>query len=215
MQETEDKNKYVFDGNKYKTDDLMISSLERCCSCTNNRGEDCDFKHVTSYDGDIPPNQEEPYNHPENCENIKSNRQSPPDIITGTCIRNLEKSYINSLSPSCLAYVGDSVYELYTRSFFVCNSKMKINRLHDAVVSFVSCRGQTQAYKAISDFLSDDEKDLFRRGRNAKSSVPRNADVYEYRTATGLECLLGYLFLSRDYCRLGKIMDLILNIREK
>lgn len=124
---------------------------------------------------------------------------------------NLEQDYIKKLSPTCLAYVGDSVYELYTRVFFAGCGKMKLKNMHNAVVSFVSCRGQTKAYELICSLLSEDEADLFRRGRNTKSSVPRNADVYEYRCATGLECLLGYLFLSRNYLRLNQIMQLILS----
>lgn len=124
---------------------------------------------------------------------------------------SIEQDYIKNLSPTCLAYVGDGVYELYTRVFFARCGKMKLKNLHEAVVSFVSCHGQTEAYGLISDLLTEEEQDLFRRGRNSKSSVPRNADVYEYRCATGLECLLGYLFLSGSYSRLGRIMSVILS----
>ena len=85
----------------------------------------------------------------------------------------------------------------------------KIDKLHDLSAEIVSATFQADAYKKIEKYLTDDEKDIFRRGRNAKSHAPRVATVAEYHASTGFEALLGELFLNKKFARLDEICELV------
>ena len=121
-------------------------------------------------------------------------------------ITNDEK---RSLSPLVTAYIGDAYFHLYVRTRLLQKTK-KIDKLHDLSAEIVSASFQADAYKKIEKFLTDDEKDIFRRGRNAKSHAPRVATVAEYHTSTGFEALLGELFLNKKFARLEEICELVL-----
>ena len=107
-----------------------------------------------------------------------------------------------------LAYIGDAVYELYVRSRIVNEyPDMPPAKLHITAIKFVKASAQAEIIKDIFDNLSEREQAVFKRGRNAKShTVPKNADVTDYRYATGFETLIGYLYLSGDEKRLEDIM---------
>ncbi|MBR1805952.1 MAG: ribonuclease III, partial [Selenomonadaceae bacterium] len=83
-----------------------------------------------------------------------------------------------------------------------------VTRLHELSAQIVSATAQAKTYHALENFLSDDERDIFRRGRNAKSHAPRKATVAEYHASTGFEALLGELFLRRNLARLDEICEL-------
>lgn len=112
------------------------------------------------------------------------------------------------LSPLVLAYVGDAVYELYIRTKLAALSP-KVHELHGAAVKYVQAAGQAAILHEWEPILTEEEKDVVRRGRNAKGGVPRHADALEYRYSTGFEALLGYLFLSGQKQRLKELMDRI------
>lgn len=114
-----------------------------------------------------------------------------------------------SLSPLVTAYIGDAYFHLYVRTRLLQKTK-KIDKLHDLSAEIVSATFQADAYKKIEKFLTDDEKDIFRRGRNAKSHAPRVATVAEYHASTGFEALLGELFLNKKFTRLDEICELAL-----
>ena len=120
-------------------------------------------------------------------------------------ITNDEK---RSLSPLVTAYIGDAYFHLYVRTRLLQKTK-KIDKLHDLSAEIVSASFQADAYKKIEKFLTDDEKDIFRRGRNAKSHAPRVASVAEYHASTGFEALLGELFLNKKFARLEEICELV------
>ena len=116
---------------------------------------------------------------------------------------------IQTLSPLVLAYIGDAYFHLYVRTRLLQITK-KIDKLHDLSAQIVSATFQADAYKKIEKYLTDDEKDIFRRGRNAKSHAPRVATVAEYHASTGFEALLGELFLKNNLARLDEICELVL-----
>jgi len=106
-----------------------------------------------------------------------------------------------------LAYIGDAVYELSVREFLVRQGLVKVNRLHRAAVKYVRAGAQAKALFALEDKLSEEEAEVVRRGRNAKSgSPPKGADVLEYRHATALEALIGYLYLQGRRQRVQEII---------
>lgn len=118
--------------------------------------------------------------------------------------QNIEdKKDANLISPVVLAYMGDSVYEIYIRKHVLLNNiNFKVNDIHKAVVGYVRASAQAKALNAIMDDLTEDELKIFKRGRNQKTGVPKNANVGEYRIATGFEALLGYLYIKNQDERL-------------
>lgn len=115
-----------------------------------------------------------------------------------------------------LAYVGDAVYELAVRGHLVNTGLVRVNRLHGEAVKYVNAGAQARILKALEGSLTEEEAAVVRRGRNAKSPhTPRGAGVIEYRHATALESLIGYLYLKGDTARLSEIMDMALKTVEK
>ncbi|GAB6158615.1 ribonuclease III domain-containing protein [Desulfotomaculum varum] len=111
-----------------------------------------------------------------------------------------------------LAYLGDAVYELAVRRFLIAQGVTKVNRLHREAVKYVRAGAQARALFALEDKLSEQELAVIRRGRNAKSGVPpKGADVVEYRHATALEALLGYLYLQGNGERINEIIGLAID----
>ena len=99
-----------------------------------------------------------------------------------------------------LAYLGDTIYDLYARTYLAFGTAGPVHALHVESTKLVCAKGQAEAFFRVEPLLDEDEKAAFRRGRNAHSAtVPKNANVQDYRIATGFEALLGYLYcLGRD-----------------
>ena len=116
---------------------------------------------------------------------------------------------IRELSPLVTAYIGDAYFHLYVRTRLLQITK-KIDKLHNLSAEIVSATFQADAYKKIEKYLTEKEKDIFRRGRNAKSHAPRVATIQEYHASTGFEALLGELFLTNKIERLDEICELAL-----
>ncbi|MBQ9914869.1 MAG: Mini-ribonuclease 3 [Clostridia bacterium] len=111
-------------------------------------------------------------------------------------------------SPLALAFIGDAVYESFIRTKILLKANMSANKLHKEAVKFVKASAQSKAMTALLASLSEEETEIFKRGRNAHSaSVPKNADVTEYRIATGFEALIGYVYLMGDSSRLTYLME--------
>ncbi len=110
-------------------------------------------------------------------------------------------------SPLALAFIGDAVYEVFVRARVLAEANTSANTLHKKAIAYVKAAAQARAAKALLDILTEDELAAFKRGRNAKSAtVPKNADLTDYRYATGLEALFGYLYLSGESERLNELM---------
>ena len=111
-------------------------------------------------------------------------------------------------SPLALAFVGDAVYETFIRTKVLLKANTSANKLHRSAVNFVRAGAQSLAMQSLLPLLTEEEAEIFKRGRNAHSaSVPKNADVTEYRIATGFEALLGYVYLIGDSLRLNRLME--------
>ena len=113
------------------------------------------------------------------------------------------------LSPLVLAFLGDAVFELLVREKLVEGGNLPVNVLHRKAVHYVCAGAQSEGYSAIEGMLTEEEKAVFKRGRNTKSGVPKNADPASYRTATGLEALFGYLYASGQEDRYRLLFSVI------
>lgn len=106
-------------------------------------------------------------------------------------------------SPLVLAYIGDAVYEVIIRTKVINRGSMQVNKMHKKTASLVNAKTQADLIKAIEEELTGEEKAVYKRGRNAKSAtVAKHATVVDYRMATGLEALVGYLYLTEQYDRM-------------
>lgn len=111
------------------------------------------------------------------------------------------------LNPLVLAYVGDAYYHLYVRTRLLNFEQSHVHLLNDFSMQIVSATFQVQAYEAIKDELTETEKYIFKRGKNAKSHAPRVASVHDYHISTGFEAVLGYLYLSDQQQRLDYLCE--------
>ena len=119
----------------------------------------------------------------------------------------MEELDVNQISPLVWAYIGDSVYEQYVRNYLVTNTKYKPHKLHIESIKYVKASAQCEALKKIEEKLTDEEKDIVRRGRNTQNHhVAKNSNVIEYAYATAFEALIGYLYLSKQDERLEEIL---------
>lgn len=121
----------------------------------------------------------------------------------------IKQGDVNLFSPLVLAYVGDAVHELYIRTLLLSQGNAPVHKLHKRSIAFVKAKAQSDTIHKLMEILTPEEQDIVRRGRNAKSgTIPKNADVTEYKYATGFETLLGYLYLKGDYMRLLELLKL-------
>ncbi len=113
------------------------------------------------------------------------------------------------LPPLVLAYIGDACFELYVRERIVREgADLPPQKLHQLTTNYVKASSQSDMVHGIWDGLKEEERIMVKRGRNAKSgTIPKHADIIQYRYATGFETLIGYLFLKDDRRRLLDILD--------
>lgn len=122
-----------------------------------------------------------------------------------------KEDVMRQYSPLALAYLGDGVYELYVRNHVLSMGNRQNHKLHEKSKHFVSCEAQQAFLEKILPDLSEDEQEIVRRGRNAKShSKPRHADPGTYHAATGFEALWGYLYLAGEQKRLEELFERII-----
>lgn len=106
---------------------------------------------------------------------------------------------IRTYSPLTLAYIGDAVYDLVIRSVLVNRGNTAVNNLHKKASAIVKAPAQAAVAAAIMEELTEEEKDIYRRGRNSKPHTKaKNASTMEYLEATGLEAVIGFLYLKGD-----------------
>ena len=119
--------------------------------------------------------------------------------------RNLDLKTVN---PLVLAHIGDAYFSLFVRQKIISFGEIKINDLHKISAEMVSAASQKTAYEFLEqNILTEEEKEIFRRGRNAKSHLKKNATVAVYHASTGFEALLGFYFLSGEKERLEEIVE--------
>lgn len=114
---------------------------------------------------------------------------------------------LREVSPSVLAYIGDAVYELYSRCHVSGKSSAASGTMHRKTIKYVSAQAQSAAVKALEPKLNDTELSFFKRGRNSHpASVSKNATPADYMNATGFETLIGYLYLDNQTERLDELI---------
>ncbi|MDU2197119.1 MAG: Mini-ribonuclease 3 [Peptostreptococcaceae bacterium] len=128
----------------------------------------------------------------------------------------MDRSELLTISPLVLAYLGDTVYESYVREYLIKkNINKKVNDLHKSAIKYVNAKAQATVIHAIEDELTEDEERIYKRGRNQKSHTsPKNADIIDYKHATGFEALIGYLHLNNESDRLNYIISKGIDIIE-
>jgi len=122
---------------------------------------------------------------------------------------NRPEEEINLLSPLTWAYIGDCVYELYIRTNLINKTNFKPHKLHIETIKHVKAKSQAELLNKIQEHLTDEEKDVVRRARNAENHhLPKNSNVQEYMYATAFEALIGYLYLTKRFKRLKEVLGL-------
>lgn len=121
-----------------------------------------------------------------------------------------DEQEVNLMPPLTWAYVGDCVYELYIRTKLVEETKLKPHQLHIKSIQYVKAKAQAEILQNIYEELTEKEKEIVRRGRNAENHhLPKNANVQDYMYATAFEALIGYLYLTKQNDRLKEILNKI------
>lgn len=124
----------------------------------------------------------------------------------------IDENSLKEYSAVVLAYIGDAVFELMARTHIVVAGNRKVRDIHLDTVALVKAESQARVLRQIYDDLSREEQEIVRRGRNAKSTPPRNADRGDYMMSTGFEALLGYLYLKGEDERLMYLINLALEV---
>lgn len=129
----------------------------------------------------------------------------------------MDKTELITMSPLVLAYLGDTVYESYIREHLIRqNINRKVNNLHKLAIQYSKAQAQATIIHELQDELTEEEMRIFKRGRNQKPHTsPKNADIIDYKCATGFEALIGYLYLSEDQERLEYIVQKSIQIIER
>lgn len=129
----------------------------------------------------------------------------------------MSRSYLtereaNTYSPLSLAFLGDSVYDTLVRDLLLRQANMPVSRLHSAKIKLVCAEYQSDAYGVLEEIITEHELAVLKRGRNATgNTVPKHADAAQYRRATAVECLFGYLFLIGQNERINELFEVIIN----
>ena len=119
---------------------------------------------------------------------------------------NRTKQEVDLMSPLTWAYIGDAVYELFIRNKLINETNLKPHKLHIEAIKYVKAKSQAEKLNEIYEMLTDEEKDIVRRGRNTQNHhLPKNSNVQEYMYATAFEALIGYLYLTKQNSRLREI----------
>ena len=123
--------------------------------------------------------------------------------------RKKERIEIDTMSPLIWAYVGDSVYELYIRTYLINTTKLKPHKLHIESIKYVKAGSQAKILERLMEHLTEEEQEIVKRGRNTENHhLPKNASMNEYMYSTAFEALIGYLYLTKQDKRLKQILEL-------
>lgn len=127
--------------------------------------------------------------------------------------KKIEGNALNGLS---LAFIGDAVYEIMVREHLLRNGSLQIGKLHKMAVEMVRASFQASVFDFLEPLLTEEENSILHRGRNASAThIPKNANAIEYRKATGVESLFGWLYLEQKNERIRELFEMILEYSEK
>lgn len=122
----------------------------------------------------------------------------------------------NTLNVLSLAYIGDSIYEVYIRKYLIQKGIVKVEQLQKEAVNYVSAKNQAYFLKNMIDnnVFTENEMQIIIRARNHKGNRhPKNTDIITYKHSTGLEAIIGYLYLNNNIERVNYIMNYILEVK--
>ncbi len=137
---------------------------------------------------------------------IESSPEKDPLLPLVPPVQTLSRAEANSRSMLALAHVGDAVYELLVRGSLIAGSTAGVNELHRHTVSRVRAESQAEAARLLQPKLTEEEKEIYRRGRNCRvHGVPAHASPGDYHAATGLEALFGWLYLIGETARIEEL----------
>lgn len=121
----------------------------------------------------------------------------------------LDEKELKTYHPLAFAYVGDAVYDMIIRTMIVVQGNRRPNKYHKDTISYVNAAAQTEMYQKIKSSLTEEEQNVFRRGKNTKTFSPaKNQSLHDYRIATGFETLIGYLYLSGQMERILQLVKI-------
>lgn len=119
------------------------------------------------------------------------------------------KQELELISPLTWAYVGDAVYELFIRNYLIQTTNLKPHKLHIESIKYVKAKAQSEILKKIEVNLTEEEKEIVRRGRNTETHhIAKNAEHADYMYSTAFEALIGYLYLTKQNERLDQILQM-------
>ena len=120
----------------------------------------------------------------------------------------MERSKAKLLNPLLLAFVGDAVYSLYVRERFAFKCEGKLSEMQSAVSKLISANGQSAFLNDLLPLFTEEEQDIYRRGRNAKKATKsKNASAIDYNRSTGFEAVLGFLYIVGDKKRIDELLN--------
>lgn len=126
--------------------------------------------------------------------------------------RDKDIAEVNTMAPLTWAYIGDGVYDLFIRTHLINTTRLKPHMLHIEAIKYVKADAQVKTLNKIYESLTEEEKDIVRRGRNAENHhLPKNSTVEEYSYSTAFEALIGYLYLTKQDERLKEILEMCIN----
>lgn len=134
------------------------------------------------------------------------------NIVSAAVLKGIKGQNPRQISPLVLAYIGDAVYEMYVRTMLVETTTLSVHGLHLRAAKLVCAKAQAAAFRIIEPMLTEEEREIFKRGRNAHmGTVPKNARILDYRHATGVESLIGYLYLLGRDERIGELIHMMIS----
>lgn len=138
-------------------------------------------------------------------------------MIDDLRVKEYKLEEAKQLNPLQLALIGDGVYEVFVRNYILStNDQLSVHKMHKKAIQYVKAKSQALIIHSLENELTEDENYIYKRGRNTKSAtVPKNADIRDYRMATGFEALIGYLYLCGEKERLNYIFDKSMEIINK
>lgn len=118
---------------------------------------------------------------------------------------------VDNINVLALAYLGDSIYEVFIREYLLDKGIAKVNDLQNEAIKYVSAKKQSEYLMQMmeTNFFKDEEIDIIKRARNHKSHASKSTDIRTYKNSTGLEALIGYLYLTKNETRINEIMKYI------
>lgn len=124
----------------------------------------------------------------------------------------MDDKTLKTLPTLNLAFIGDGVYDLLVREYLVTHSAAHVGELNQLKVKMVNCKSQAAYMKLLSDHLTEEETEVYKRGRNTKvNSASKHSTLSDYHAATGMEALFGWLYLKGRHERINELFTLILN----